>query len=456
MAPASGFRAFVVLWCGQFVSLTGSALSGFALSVYVYQVTGSATALGLVYALSSLPFLVASPFAGSLVDRFGARRAMITSGVGSLFVMLFLAVALAADATAVWPVVVVVACLSALGALAMPAFETSLPLLVPKQQLGRANGLRLIAVASSQVLAPVAGGFLLLVIGIDGIILMDCTAIAVALVALLLVRIPRPPQAADRPAGATALLGDFWVAWRYVAARRGLLALLGFIAALEFCAGFVDVSITPLVLAFASSGVLGTILTCGGVGMIVGSLAMTAWGGPRRRVRAVLGGSLLLAVAVVAGATRPNAVLVAVAAFVFFAVLAVVIGSNQIVWQSKVEPHLLGRVIALRNMIASVPKLLAFALTGLAADYVFQPLAGRDRVHSPLLAAIIGDGPGRGFALLMMVMGLLLALSAVVAYLSPRLRHLEDELPDVTPEDVTPEGPPEAGEPEPRQSETVS
>ncbi|MGC5016357.1 MFS transporter [Streptosporangium sp. DT93] len=439
--PASGFRTFTVLWCGQFVSLTGSALSGFALGVYVYQMTGSATTLGFIYALSSLPFVLASPFTGSFADRFGARRALLVANIGSLLVMLVLTAVLSADATAVWPVCLVVAALSVLAALQVPAFEASVPLLVPKRHIGRANGMRLIALASSQVLAPAAGGFLLLAIGIDGIILMDCVSFGAAILTLLYVRIPMARQAAEATrAGMATLLRDFSVAWRYVAVRRGLLALLAFIAALEFCAGFVDVLIAPLVLAFASSGALGTVLTIGGIGMVAASLAMTAWGGPRRRVRGILGCSLVLAVAIIAGSLRPSVALIAVAAFVFFADLAIVIGSNQSLWQSKVEPHLLGRVIALRNMIASVPRLLAFALAGLAADHVFLPLVGRDQVRSPLLAAVIGDGPGRGFALLMMVMGLLLALCVVVAYLYPRLRHLEDELPDVTPEDVTSEG----------------
>src|SRR4051794_1077914 len=101
-APASGFRAFVILWCGQFVSLTGSALSGFALGVYVYQVTGSATTLGLILALASLPFIFASPFTGSLVDRWGPRRALLVGNVGALLVMLVLAALLFADAVTPW------------------------------------------------------------------------------------------------------------------------------------------------------------------------------------------------------------------------------------------------------------------------------------------------------------------------------------------------------------------
>jgi MFS family permease len=436
-APVSGFRMFVILWGGQFVSLTGSAFSSFALGVYVYQLTGSAATLGLIYALASLPFILALPFTGSLVDRWGARRALLVGNAGGLLVTLFLAVLLVTGAFTPWHVGVIVALLSVLSALVMPAFEASVTLLVPKRHLGRANGMRLIALATSQVLAPAAAGFLLLVIGIDGIVLMDCVTFGVGILSLLRVRIPRVSREDTATAvGPRALLADFGQAWRYVAVRRGLLALLVFLAALEFCAGFVDLLLTPMILAFASSGALGTVLSIGGIGMVAASVAMTAWGGPRRRVRGVLGFTLVIAVATVVGSLRPNITLMAVAAFVFMGSLAVVIGCNRMLWQTKVEPRLLGRAMALQNMVASIPHLGAFALAGLVADQVFLPLVGRDHVRSPLLAVVVGDGPGRGFALLMMVMGLLLALCAVLAYLYPRLRHLEDELPDVTVEDA--------------------
>lgn len=438
-APATGFRAFVILWCGQFVSMIGSSLSGFALGVYVYQVTGSATTFGLIFALSALPFVAASPFTGSLVDRWGARRALLVGNVGALFVMLVLALLLFTGVFRPWHVTVIVAVLSVFGALQIPAFGAAVPLLVSKRHLGQANGMRMLAAATSQIVAPVVAGFLLLAIGIYGIVVMDCVTFGLGIVTLLFVRIPSAQRGEDVPAtaGSPPLLQDFRVAWHYVDRRRGLLALLVFIAALEFCAGVVDLALTPLILAFASSGALGTALSIGGIGMGATSLAMTVWGGPRRRVRGILGFSFVLAVAIVVGSLRPNITVIAAAAFGFLGSLAIVITCNQSVWQTKVEPHLLGRVIALQYMIASVPQLLSFALAGLAADHIFVPLVGRDHVRSPLIAALVGDGPGRGFALLIMVMGVLLALCVGLAYLYPRLRHLEDELPDVTPEDAT-------------------
>ena len=79
----SGLRAYLTVWAGQFLSLLGSGLSGFALGVYVYRLTGSATTLGVIFALGLLPSILAAPFAGSLVDRWGTRRALLVSNAGT-------------------------------------------------------------------------------------------------------------------------------------------------------------------------------------------------------------------------------------------------------------------------------------------------------------------------------------------------------------------------------------
>jgi MFS family permease len=292
----------------------------------------------------------------------------------------------------------------------------------------------MLAMATSQVLAPVIAGFLLLAVGIDGIILIDCASYAFALLGLAIVRIPHTGGERATPAGLGSLLADFAEAWRYVAARRGLVALMLFLGALNFFAGFADLLITPLVLAFASSDALGTVMSIGGLGMIAASLVVSAWGGPRHRVRGVLGFSLVIGLAMVLGALRPNTVLITVGAALLLASLAVVISCNQAIWQTKVEPAMLGRTMALLNMVASAPQLVAYAVAGALTDLVFQPLVGRDEVRHPVLAVLVGTGPGRGIALLLMVMGVLIIVVVALAWGNPRLRRLEEELPDMTDE----------------------
>ena len=431
-APASpGFRTWLIVWAGQFASMIGSNFTNFALAVYVYRLTDSATTLGIILALGLLPATVAAPFAGSLVDRWGPKRTLLISGVGSMIVMLSLAPLLTTDNFQVWQVYVIVMVTSALGALQIPAFGALTPRLVPKAHLGRANGMRMVAVAVSQVLAPVGAGFLLVAIDLRGIVIIDVLSYGLAIVSVALVRIPHRRPAPVAGAAKTTLLSEFGEAWSYVAARRGLLTLLFFLASINFSAGFMELLINPLVLAFTSSKALGTVLSIGGVGMIIAGTAVSVWGGPRRRVRSILGLAVVLAAATVVGAARPNVALIAVATFVFMGALVFIATMQQTIWQTKVEPRLMGRVMALITMVGLIPQLIANILAGVFVDNIFEPLVGRDHVKSPAVATLVGNGPGRGIALLMMLVGVLIAVTTAVAALNPRLRRLEDELPDV-------------------------
>ncbi|HTF07491.1 MAG TPA: MFS transporter [Asanoa sp.] len=442
-APAAGFRGWAVIWAGQFVSMLGSGITGFALAVYVYQTTDSATALGVILALGLLPTTVAAPFAGSLVDRWGPRPTLLAANVGNMLLTVAMAVLLLTDTFAVWHVYVIVVIGSVLGALEVPAVGTLTPRLVPRQHLGRANGMRMTAMAASQVLAPVTGGFLLHAIHLSGIVVLDAVSFGAAILTLLLVRVPhtRPEPAAGAK---TSLLAEFREGWHYVAARRGLLALLVFLASVNFSAGFIELLLNPLVLAFAAPAGLGMVLSIGGLGMIIAGVAVSIWGGPRRRIPGLLAFSLVLAVATIAGAARPEVTLVAVAAFVGMGALVVIATIQQGIWQTKVEPRLMGRVMALVSMVGLVPQLVANVLAGVAVDRVFEPWVGRDEVRSPIVAGLVGDGPGRGIALLMMLVGVLVAVTVGGAALSRRLRHLEQDLPDADdaavppPQDATP------------------
>lgn len=348
-----------------------------------------------------------------------------------MVVALTLATLLATHSFAVWNVYVATAVASVMSALQLPAFGSTVPLLVTKQELGRANGMLMLATSASQVLAPVVAGFLLLAIKLQGIVLIDCLSFGAAILSVLITRIPRPRDETEAAkAEPASLLGGFAESWRYVTARHGLVGLLIFYAAMCFFVGFADVLITPLVLAFASTGALGAVLSAGGIGMIVGSAAMTIWRGPRRNTTGVLGFSFLLGLALIIGAARPNLVLIGAAAFVFLGSSSILNICYRNLWQIKVEPRMLSRALALQNMLTTSWSPIAYLLAGPLADGLFVPIVGRHHVNSGSLARLVGNGPGRGYALLLMVMGVLILVSVVCGYLYPRLRRLEDELPD--------------------------
>lgn len=436
IAPnAARFRTFLTVWSAQFVSLVGSYISSFAFGIYAYQQTGSVTVLAVIYVLSGLPLLFASPVTGSLVDRWGPRRSLLVSNIGGIAISLTLAAALLfADALPIWLIFVATAVTAVMLSIQIPAFEVTVPFLVPRKHLDRANGLRQLAIASSQLLAPIAGGFLIVSIRLQGVVILDTISFSMAIVTLLVVRIPRVANTGN-DGGSTpgALLKEFKEAWNFIAARRGLVALMAFLGVQNFFVGLVDIQITPMILAFESPPALGTVLTVGGLGMIIASVLMSVLGGPRRRVAGIMFFALVLAVAVIVASVRPNVALVAFATFFFLGCGSVIVSLKASIWQTRVDPRLLGRASAMLTMTVVAPLLLSYAVSGAIADHVLP-----DQVRSDLLAQVIGQGQGRGFALIMMASGVLMIVLVCLAYAYRPLRRLEEDLPEfMGPADMT-------------------
>jgi hypothetical protein len=115
--------------------------------------------------------------------------------------------------------------------------------------------------------------------------------------------------------------------------------------------------------------------------------------------------------------------------------IAIIKSSNQAIWQSKVAPDVQGRVFAIQQMIARSSAPLAYLLAGPLADRIFEPLLASDGLLSGSIGHIIGVGPGRGIGLLFIVMGVIKIGVSLTGYLYPRIRHVEDELPDAIAEE---------------------
>ncbi len=288
-----GIRVFILVWFGQLISITGSGITGFALGIWVYQRTGSATQFALISLFVILPGILMSPLAGALVDRWSRRWAMILSDTGAALSTLAIALLIIIDQLEIWHIYFATAITSVFSAFQWPAYSAAITLLVPKQHFGRANGITQLKVAVAKLLSPMLGGVLLVTIQLQGVILLDLATFIVALVILLLVRFPEVKSTVEKQAKKSGLLREAAYGWYYIRARPGLLGLLLFIATSNFLEGIVSVLITPLALSFTSVTVLGTILSIGGVGMLMGSLVKSTWGGPQRLIYGVLGFQLL-------------------------------------------------------------------------------------------------------------------------------------------------------------------
>lgn len=429
-----GLRAFQLIWLGQLVSLIGSAITDFAVGIWVYQQTGSVMRFALIALSTVLPRLLIAPLAGVIVDRQNRRTVMLVSDFVHALCSLLIWILFATGRLEIWQLYGIVALASVASSFQEPAYQAAIPQLVEKEQLGRANGMVDLARGAGQLLAPLLGGLLIGWIGLTGIILIDLLTFLVAVLTLLLVQVPsvRNPPSSGEPATNAAPNGGGWwqefrAGWGFLQSQPGLLLLMFYIGATVFLMSSLEVLVTPLVLSFSNAQVLGMILTTGGIGMLVGGLLMSAWGGPRRRIYGMLLFDLVGALAMMAAGLRPVAVLLAVAAFCFFVGMPIARGSLQAIWQSKVPQALQGRVFTIRDMLAIGAAPLAYLVAGPLADRVFEPLMATQGPLAATLGPWIGVGKGRGIGLLFIVMGLGFLGMNLLAWCNPRIRRIEDE-----------------------------
>lgn len=425
-----GFRTFLIVWFGQLFSVVGSGLTSFALGVWVLRETGSVTMFSLILLFSTFPAILFSPFAGVIVDRYNRRTIMILSdsvaGLGTLTMFLLYMT----NVMEIWHLFIILSMSSVASSMQFPAYQAAVSTLVAKEQLGRASGLVQVAESISIIVAPVLAGFLLHVIGIHGIVMIDFATFLVAMATLIFVKIPSVKVQEEKEEPKKSVWKEAAFGWRYIVDRPGLKWLLVFFAVSNFLLGFFNILLQPYILSFSNERILGLVLSCFGIGMLLGGLLMGIWGGPKQRVRGLMGFGLLSGMVLALAGLKSSAGLVAfsIASMAFFMPLSN--GCSQVLWQSKVPLEIQGRVFALRRMIALSLSPVAYVLAGPLIDYVFEPAMMNHGFLADSFGFLFGVGEGRGMGLFITLIGFGWAFASILGYLNPRVRNLETELPD--------------------------
>ncbi|HMN59122.1 MAG TPA: MFS transporter [Anaerolinea sp.] len=284
-SPPKNMNTFLAIWGSQLISILGSGLTSFGLGVFIYNQTHQATPFAITVLFGSLPRVIFAPFAGALVDRWDRRKVMMLADGGDALTVLAVAAGFLTRRLEIW-MVYLAAFISALcNTFQEPAYAASVVMLVPKEQLGRANGMIQAAQSVELLLSPILAGALFAWIGLGGIILIDFVTFLVAVGALLVVRIPQPAKSQPSGEGVRAFLKDAAFGWKYLKARPALFVLLWYFALVNFFLNMSGVLVPPMVLTWTNSVGLGVVEMVSGIGMLVGSILISAWGGFKRRRR---------------------------------------------------------------------------------------------------------------------------------------------------------------------------
>jgi len=427
-----GMRAFIVIWLGQIISLLGSAMTGFAVTIWVYQDTGKATALALTGFFFVTPLLLLSPVAGAIVDRYDRKLMMIISDLAAGITTIIVLLLHVTGNLQIWHLFITNAINGAFSTFQWPAFSAAISLMLPKEQYGRANGMMALAESGSGIFAPMLAGALLVPLGLTGILLIDIVTFVFAIGALLFVHIPQPETTEAGRKGRGNLWSESVYGFRYIVERPSLLGLQIVFLIGNFFVSLAFTLFAAMILARTGNDelVFGSVQSAAAIGGVVGGLAMTAWGGPKRRVHGVLGGWAMSGLTLLMLGLGQSLPVWAVAGFLGSFLVPFINGSNQAIWQSKVAPDVQGRVFSIRRLIAWFVSPVSALLAGPLADLLLEPAMREGGALADVWGGLVGAGPGAGMALMFVFAGVLATLVGLGGYAVRVVREAEAILPD--------------------------
>ena len=432
MVRVEGTRAFGAVLIGQIVSGVGSAMTCFGAAFWALAEVGDAMAYSLLLVMTVLPAALGAAVAGPLVDRWDRRQVMLVANAAAAVATLAVAALYFAEALAMWHLYLLLFAIGLATGFIVPALEASVPLLVPKEHLDRASGMSQLNLAARLIIAPAVAGVVLAGAGLGAILLIDVATFVFGIAALVISAIPRPKASAEgeRRSGFVA---ESLAALRYMHQRPQLMYLLGLVCVtMLLMAGLAIALMTPLALVLADERAAGFLVSCFGVGALVGGVLLGVWGGPPRRMDGVHGALLLGGVGLAVMGLSENLTAIAIGGVVVGTCSTSMFAWIRVVWQVKVPADLLGRIFALRLFLSLVAQCVGMLVALPLAERVFEPLMQPGGLLATgLTGALLGVGPGRGIALIFVASGLAVAIAAMICALLPTTRLLEDRLPDV-------------------------
>ncbi|MEQ8674748.1 MAG: MFS transporter [Aggregatilineales bacterium] len=427
---AHNLRTFYALILTQTFSMMGSRISGLAIGIWLFTETGNATPLLLVSFFAVVPQVVASSLAGVMSDRWDRRYVMVLADAGQAVGTVLLLISFATDGFQLWHLYSVTFIQAIFSVFQGPAFTASMTMLIPDDQRDRANAIQQLTGPMAGVFAPAIAGVVYATVGITGAIVVDLLTFFVAMAVVFSMHIPRPDQTDEGKAEQGSVWFEMWTGLRWMRQYPAMLAMMGYIALLNFLVvSSIGLDI-PYILARTDNneilvGVLNSVVN---IGAIAGGITFGIWGGTRPRIYTILGGVIVGSVFLTIHGMAQTPVVLGLTLFLFMFPMPMVNASAMSLMQAKVPPDMQGRVFAFMGQVSMLLTPFAYLAAGPLADKGFEPAVGA--AGWDVVAPLVGNSAGSGMGLMMVIGGVACGAISVFMLSLPAIRNLEANMPD--------------------------
>lgn len=405
---SKGYKKFLLLWMGELISSIGGGLTSFGLGTYIFYETGSAAGMSFVTLLGFLPTLLLSVPAGVLADRFDRRLLMMIgdgfSGLGILFILICMK-----SGSATFVQICIGVTVSAIfSSLLEPAYRSTITDILTKEEFSKANGLVSLAGSARYLVSPVIAGFLLTISDISLLLIIDICTFFVTVIATAIVRKGvKTSRSTDRQ----PFFASMKEGWQAVHGRKGVFLLIMVSSAITMFMGILQILEKPMILSFADSEILGIAESVCACGMLAAALILGIFGIKKGYVKVLKISFFLAGIFMIGMSLIENIIPICIFGFLFFAMLPIANNCMDYLARTNIPDELQGRAWGFIGFLSQLGYVVAYTVSGVAADG---------------LGSLTGKGVGRGAASMILISGILLAITALILLRLPEIKELEN------------------------------
>ena len=396
-------RDFYVLWSTQSISQLGSSITAFALTLWLYEKTGSALSTAVLTICSYAPYVLMSVFAGALTDRFNKKRTMLVCDTMAAVSTLVVFLLYRTGNLVIWHLYAVNVLSGLMNTVQQPASEVTMTLIVPKEQYQKVSGLQSLSRSVISILNPLIATALYAFAGLDLVIAVDLISFMVAFAALAaFIKVPDTPRAEDESTLKLAREG-----LKFLKETPLVFTLILFMSGVNLVASAFDATLPGYVIPNPKGGsnVLGIVTSVSGVAMIVGSLIVSVLPKPRNRVRVVYLTMLIsLSTENILLAFAREPFIWCIGQIIGWILVPIMSANLDVILRNSIPVDLQGRVYACRNTFQFFTIPIGLFLGGFMVDKVCEPYM-KAHESSRVLTLLFGSGKGSGAALMMLILG---------------------------------------------------
>jgi len=430
-----GMRGFFTIWLGQMVSGIASSITAVALPIWIFSITESGAAVGFLEFFFFGSYLLATLFAGILIDRNDRKLMMLAYDFLSLSGLAILLVLQTAGLLQVWHLYVASVFQGVGSAFQSPSYAAAITTMVSRKQYVRANGLISLLYDIPGIFGPLLAGMMYMAVGLSGILAINLIAFVISIGALLFVDVPAPPRTVEGDLSHNKFLDEAIYGIKYIFQRPGLLGLqLIFFTGNLFSGIALSVAaLYPMILLRTGNNTetLGTVQAIGALASVLAGIFLTTWGGIKRPARIIILGWLLSSLFSMTLFGIGQVLIIWLIAIVIDSIFDPIVNvSMDAFLQTKVPPDLQGRVFSASDFIAQAMIPFTPLLAGYFGDRIFEPAMHTGGFLARTFGGLVGTGPGSGFGLLILLCGVGGTLVGLTGYLIPSIRNIDQLLPD--------------------------